>query len=404
MENNNTILTAEDVKEISNALAEETNEDIELVKSLPSNGGEGVDEEIPNPEILEGFATINPVTGAYRLDERSDEEKALDEEMAKMLNVEVENLYDIPESIYDIPYNEELIKKNISEHGISEVEVINELLPIIERFRKQEKADYYSLLPQKIKDMINQQCAIVGVPMQEIKNARKMFSEEFLRAIIADAGFDSVVIDMQKEMQKAYDLKPLMSMLIETQKTQFEENIDKRIRLFLDSEVKPELEEKKQQQINNLKAVKEAYIQSYTLDDFIRALTFNKIKIKKIDVDKYQRHIRDFNYKYEGDTPFIIRDIRDTIPVLKRKFDKYPEEYIIKFIVAFIKFTMNMSAKDPIDHTFMSYFISNIISLDEVATTEGEYAFIDMLMSRLDLAIRFVNGEIDHSMTIGPVV
>lgn len=394
MENTN-VLSAEEVKEISEVLAEETNEDIELVQSLPSNGGDNVEEELPTPEIMEGFATVNPVTGAYRLDERSEEEKALDEEMAKMLDVQVENLYDIPDSIFDIPYNEELIKKNINEHGISDVEVVSELLPVIEKYRKQEKADYYSLLPEKIKEMINQQCMITGVPMQDLKAARKMFSEEFLRAIIADAGFDKVVIDMQKEMQKAYDLKPLMSMLMETQKTQFEDNIDKRIEFFENSEVKPELEDKKAEQIANLKAVKEAYRQSYTLDNFVQAIIDHKIKVKKFDIEKYQRHIKEFNFKYEGDTPFIIRDIRDCIPVLQRRFSRYPEEYIIRFIVSFIKFTMNMSAKDPIDHTFMSYVISNIISLDEVATTPGESAFIDTLTYHIDRAIRFANGEGD---------
>lgn len=387
------ILTEENVKEVSNVLAQETNEDIELMQTLASNGGEGL--EVPESEILEGFATINPVTGAYRLDERSEEEKTLDEEMAKLLDVKPEDLYDIPESIFDIPYNEDLIKKNINEHGISDAEVVNELLPVIEKYRRQELADYYSLLPQKLKDMINQQCTIVGVQMKDMKKARKMFAEEFLRTIISDAGFDSVVIDMQKEMQKAYDLKPLMSMVMESQKTQFEDGIDKRIEFFTNSEVEPELEEKKQQQIDNLRKVKEAYRQSYTLENFVQAIINNKIKIKKIDVEKYQRSIRDFNYKYQGDTPFIIRDINDCIPVLQRRFSRYPEEYIIKFIVAFCKFTMNMSAKDPIDHTFMSYVISNIVSLDEVATSEGESAFIDTLTYNIDRAIRFVNGEGD---------
>ena len=55
---------------------------------------------------------------------------------------------------------------------------------------------------------------------------------------------------------------------------------------------------------------------------------------------------------------------------------------------------MNMSAKDPIDHTFMSYVISNIVSLDEVATTEGESAFIDTLTSNINRAIKLLNGII----------
>ena len=52
-------------------------------------------------------------------------------------------------------------------------------------------------------------------------------------------------------------------------------------------------------------------------------------------------------------------------PVLDRHVDKHFDMIVIEtFIVAFIKYTMNMKPANLNEHIFMYYFVTNILSFD----------------------------------------
>ena len=64
-----------------------------------------------------------------------------------------------------------------------------------------------------------------------------------------------------------------------------------------------------------------------------------KDKVYQIDIDKYKKHCKNFNYKYEQDTPFVIHDVSMLVPVIKKKLGhKYDNVQIAKFVIAFIKY------------------------------------------------------------------
>ena len=228
---------------------------------------------------------------------------------------------------------------------------MNALLDLIDEYRSTENADdvnWYVKLPESIKNNINKQCIDAN---NNTLWAKKVFALELIKGLITDAGIDKLIVDMQKSLEEAFDMGPLMEMILEKQKTSFEVNIQNVI-----NKMKENNED--EAKIKQLEGVRDAYIESYKLDGLYNAICNHKIKVKDFDVEKYRRHCESFLFKYKKDTPFIISDISICIPILIRKLPEYTSEELAKFIIAFIKYTQNMNSKDVVDHTFLSYFIS----------------------------------------------
>lgn len=111
--------------------------------------------------------------------------------------------------------------------------------------------------------------------------------------------------------------------------------------------------------------ISNAYIQSYTLEDMYKMYTTTgKLKVKKIDIDKYKRVFSEFERKYE-DSKYTIKSINNALSILFRHVNcRYTEMSIKAFFVIFCKYVQNMKPINVDEHTFMYYFIDNIVSLD----------------------------------------
>jgi hypothetical protein len=77
---------------------------------------------------------------------------------------------------------------------------------------------------------------------------------------------------------------------------------------------------------------------------------------------------------------------------LVRLFPEYTAEQCVAFIIGFFKFTKNMKANDVVDHTYMSFFISNILNLDLIPHTVAENDFINILSNNIKRAICAINN------------
>jgi hypothetical protein len=262
--------------------------------------------------------------------------------------------------------------KNIKESaGIEDAEMVAEILAVIKKYRSTGKEfrpniNWYEKLPKMIRDIIDQQCFQVNNP-----GAKKVFAEAFIDEIISGSGMDNIILDMQDSMNKAFDTSGLTDYIMEESRIE---------------------EEKRAELLAKQEAVMKAYNQAYTLTDFLEAVTKKKIRVKPFDIQKYKRWLQEFYTKYEGDTPFTIGDPSTIPPILFKFFDKkYTAEQCVAFVIAFIKFTRNMSSKDVVDHTFMSYFIHNITQLQLVTHKTSERDFINILSNNIETAIKAIN-------------
>ena len=150
-------------------------------------------------------------------------------------------------------------------------------------------------------------------------------------------------------------------------------------------------EEKKAELLDKQQRTLEAFHEAYSYDSFIKAIKNGKVRVKPFDIKKYKRWIQQFYNKYEGDTPFVIKD-PSTMAPLKRFFPEYTIEQCVAFVIGFIKFTINMNPNDVVDHTYMSYFIHNVSQLDLVRHKASERDFINILSNNIKRALNAINN------------
>lgn len=371
-------LTETDLNVIKTYLRDSKSDDAKFLANLPSS--KGVSEAINNTledTVEEVSVSVDPNSGSMFVNPDTEE---LDKEMARLLDVDIEELYKLPESSSDIPYDPELVKTNASEYGIDESDIMK-LLPVIDKYRAGEELNWYKEMPDGIKAMINKQC----IELNNVEMAtKKLLAKEIIIGLIRDAGIDRLTIDLQQVAEEAFDISGIMKMTLDYQNTLLETK-------FLETAEKLE-SEGKQDQANTIKAVSNAYRESYTYEKFIEVAKTGKLRVKDFDVKKYRRYISDFNYKYEKDTPFTINDLSSITPILLRKFPQFETNHIIRFVIAFCKYCMNMDSKDVIDHTYMSYAIINISNLDLVVKEQEEDAFITVLTKSIEESIKIINN------------
>jgi hypothetical protein len=127
------------------------------------------------------------------------------------------------------------------------------------------------------------------------------------------------------------------------------------------------------------------------MKDFTEAIRNHKIKIRKIDIEKYDKVVREFNYKYINSKLNInlASDLVLCIPrhlaTSSRKIspDKITPQTVVAFVVAFCKYCSNFSSENVVEHTFMYYFIKNILRLDVTPPGEAPSQFAQDLVDRI---------------------
>lgn len=282
--------------------------------------------------------------------------------------------------------------KNIQENGIEDAELAAQIMGLVQEYRKMEdpfrsNVNWYKKLPEKIQNIIDKQCIQVN---NNSMNAKKIFAESFIQDIVNDAGIDSIVIDMQKSMEEAFDTSGITEYILAESKTEFEKNMEATMERTRNSENIDE--EKKAELLDKQQRTLDAFHEAYSYDSFISAIKDGKVRVKPFDIKKYKRWVQEFYNKYEGDTPFIIKDPTTMAPILKRFFPEYTTEQCVAFVIGFIKFTRNMNPNDVVDHTYMSYFIHNVSQLDLVRHKATERDFINILSNNIKRALNAINN------------
>lgn len=115
--------------------------------------------------------------------------------------------------------------------------------------------------------------------------------------------------------------------------------------------------------IEKLTQMKNSIDYAYSLEDFKEFC--KNCKIKNFDIKKTSRIFDPFNAKYENHKN-VINDIRSCPTILDRHLTKNNSIQNLMICLAFCKFCSNMSPDNMNEHTFMYYFIRNIIAIDRM--------------------------------------
>ncbi len=363
-------LTDEDIDQINDTIEEvasdsATTKTTEEAKELEA-------EYEPKLESAKTTLVTNPITGKPMLiteDQEDDDEdflpsfeEMLADDSIKPMDIDMDTVVIKAETIKPI-LAATFPNTHFSDEDIEKVRIA------AEKQKRKEDFSYYESMPDSVKGAVN---GLIGGEMQSKmgsfnKEGRNYIVQAMLDNIVQDEIVDKATYDMNKMIQKG--MKDISE---ETKKDKYWEGsraffmseIDNKIQKFED-EGKPEIAERFRQ-------VKEAYRQSYTYENMLAAYKAGKIKVKKIQVEKFNRTCEEFNFKYQK-TQNIINDIKTLLPKLDRVAAKHFDLNIIKeFIVVFINYVKNMDVNDYKDHTFMYYFIYNINTVDYYDTENAE--------------------------------
>lgn len=118
-----------------------------------------------------------------------------------------------------------------------------------------------------------------------------------------------------------------------------------------------------------------------------------KLKVKSIMLEKFDRTCNEFNSQYKNHQRTII-NVKQLVKALDRTADKKFDLDVIKeFICVFIKYTQykNMSPNNIADHTFMYYFIFNILTVNTCnPEIEEDVQFRDQLINNINEFLQLI--------------
>ncbi len=343
-DNNKNILSS--LEEIKDNLPEEEN--FNVLNKENNNTVEG--------EVVTGI--YDPNTGNTTVAAASNNIKTLsDSHFNKFTNNndaslefdEIKNLLDIPENqikefdkIQDVIKVNELIKKKNSgikitydelpvfmKRSVEDILIKSSNSPSEAYLSTRSKRNYATnLLIQSLADECNKKN--VGVDLDTMLS-----------------GFDKSINKMQDDISKEFGTM-LMS-------------FDKDRKAEIDAAIERCKAEGKEESIIKLQKMKDTIDDAYNLNKF--AEFCKHVRIKKFDLEKPKKIFQSFNNKYEKHTN-NINDIQYCPIVLDRHLDDHNSN--MKLCLAFCKYCMNFSPDNIEDHTFMYYFIRNIILIDRI--------------------------------------
>ena len=396
-------LSDQDIQDITETINDsvENNPNTELYEQAK----EQADAQPVGSDVVEAKAKIilDPITGAPKqIVEEVDEEDDEDEDFhlqsfEEMLADESIGTQDIDVSTLEISNDSVNSVFNVAFPEISgkftEMDYMM-IMTAIKRVQKGEEFPYFNAMPQIIKDAINGMIGPqLGTDMGNyVKEGRNYIAKSFLDDIINNEFLDAATLDLQKTIAEGNKQKEM-----NIKQDDYWYNVRKYFLEDLINKSNKARAEGKTEEADRYDLTREQFTQSYTYKE-MRELynTTGKLKIKKIQIEKFDRECREFNCRYQK-TQTVIQDISALLPCLNRHVNgRFGLNTLKEFICIFIKYTWikNMSPNNIIDHVFMYFFIYNIISLDMYnRENEKDVAFHDELINNINAFLQDIEDK-----------
>lgn len=336
----NNVISDEQVKKISDHL-EKFNSDKEIYKEIEEN--ENTESEL---EVLEGSENLGLDSAINsEFTEEDMRNLGLDEET-------IESLKDVDVCPEDLAKTE--IKDNdyldaFKEYDIPDNEAMV-LLELIQKFRMNDTTiKYYDELPPSVKRMAD--ATRMSCPYKMSKESSATF---LIKNFINDAAFARVVDDYTNDMATLMNEMHLdFQNIIHESLDDMMKNIDK-------------IKESNPEQAEKLEKLQNTYKDAISFNKQLEYLD-GGISLKKLN--KWANRFRDecfyFNKKVSSDankaSGIKFVDIGTLVPTIKNALNGFTELEIQRFIIVFIRSTINMDMND-INNTY--YVYSAISSID----------------------------------------
>ena len=374
-------LTDDDIEKIASAIDEVGSPSSELLDKAKEEAAKPQENQTEVANVV-----INPVTGKpMAVEEFDDDDSELQsfEEMMADPNIKPMDI-----DMTKITISEDDVKSALSGYSTNvssfSLEDYDMIIKAADRFRNKEKFSYYNAMPEQIKTMINNVIASdLGLASKMgnfVAEGRNYIASELLRDIITSAATNMAVIDLEK-MIKVEKAKASKDMKSDEYWRSTREYFLKTLPAIADK-IRESGDKEKAQPLFD---ATDAYIESYKFIKMRDLYIKGKLRVKKIQIEKFKKTCIDFNLKYQK-SPNLITDLSLALTALDRNAPKHYDIDILKeFLCIFVNYTKNMDPNNKVDHVFMYYFIHNITTLDFYDKENPEdVAFHDELLNNID--------------------
>ena len=398
-DNNNTILTDENINDLSEAMDKnlQESESLQAVANLPSSNGV-IEREAPEEkgEFKMASVSIDPTTGEHKIVATSDTsddnfnesfEEMVDRVERGETSFDKSEESDITKEEFNNYITESKTNKNsvynelFGDKDISEEDILT-LLDIVNRKKSGEKFNVYKAYPESVRNMIDsymsKQQISSGTPIplnnnNMYKNMRNMISESLLNDFVSNIEMSRIQEDLHKEIE---DIFSKSTSEIADSIIGYTTERNAKYREYADKMNDPE---KKAKVLAILDSIDEAYNLSQ-LKEFSK-----KVKIRSIDLEKKNaKSLYAFNQfleKYK-DSSYNIYSIYTAEQVLNRALNSkgitenvdgsvstnFTVEYSFEdcrvFLIAFCNQCNNYKPTNIEQHAYMYYVLYNIVLSD----------------------------------------
>lgn len=333
----------------------------ENTTDVPENATSNVKIDATSGEFesREVMTSYNPITGEQAVVDGSE---SLAEKIAER---HLNNLINGTSTMSD-----EVIKEMLSEIGSSSKNSSSVMATLIARRMSGEEFDVYDAMPDEYKRQINM---IQADALDKARRANRV-SNVYNRNTIAKMMLDEMIEDFKKSINTQIDLDTILAGFdkdvkkisddLSTELGGMMMSFDDERKAEIDAAIKRCEEGGKTEAIEKLKAMRDTIDDAYNLEKFIEFC--KTCKIKNIEAKEPEKRVFSyFNSKYEKHR-YTINDIRSCPDILDRHLTEYNHLQNTLLCVAFCKYCQNMNPDNMNEHTFMYYFIRNIIAIDRL--------------------------------------
>ena len=365
---------------------------VDSAQLLPSNNGVVYNENTdPSQNIVDTvLVSANPVTGALNTIPYV-QNNLTEESVDEIINLKCEDYKKIEIGWDAFVENTKAMYPSATEEGL------RQLLNCVNKYRQHIKFSYFNECPDFVKkeiiDYVNAGIVQRQASRTTVNQLRNMLAKELFDTIITNNYSSKAYSDLSKytisQINKGKEeLKNSINDYNANLRKEYEEGFIKKAEILENSD-----EEGAKETAANLREASRMFTQSYTYEEMYEAYKNRKIKVKNIQIDKFNRTCQEFNRKYYNNN-LQIKDVGMTVGVLDRVLDKkYNINAIKKFIVLFINYTKNFNPSNIPQHVFMYYFIQHILALDinipgndyetfNDLLKENIYKFLDLIIER----------------------
>lgn len=397
-----TILTNEQIEEISNTVDES------VANSITATTMEKAKEEREKAE-KEGLKNESAIVAIDRETGKTLTEEELDQELEK-INQQVDEEFEdelqsweemlADDTIEGIDIEEdklEVTRETIRTHIallfpkiVLHDEDYEKILDATTRYNNGETFSYFNSLPNTVKNYIKSTLKINTVVLTDkLRMVLNDFAENIIQSII-ESQYMNVVNDKYQLGVKAVSLEGAKNI----QKDEYWTYVRKFFNTTILDKAKEYEEKEDTKKAEKCRGIFYAFKESYNFS-IMKDLYTNtgKLKVKKIMIEKFNRTCTDFNGMYEKNSKTII-NVHQLFDVIREKIaPDFDDDVIKEFICIFIRYTQykHMSPDNVIDHTFMYYFIFNMVTIDTCnPDIEEDVQFKDQLINNVNEFLQLI--------------